>query len=185
MNIDIRFEGKKFSPKKLKHLTKLPIEVIVESGEITSIGRYKNKPAPYGLGLLKVKSEPKKQVQDLLDIYLGKLVDKKDEIKLSGVEEIIIDVETPFVKDSEFSFEKSILVKLLQLNARIDIHSIKDESASEKLTYIKLVNELNSLIDSLNTSNKVEIIKYFEKYIKTDYNTLSKGIKRVRKTAKS
>ena len=80
INIDIRFEGKKFSPRTLKNLTKLPIEVIMESGEIASLGRYKNKPAPYGLGLLSVKVDPKKRLNDMLVGYLNKLVNKKREL---------------------------------------------------------------------------------------------------------
>lgn len=131
INIDIRFEGKNFSPRTLKDLTKLPIEVIMESGEIATIGRYKNKRSPYGLALLNIKPDPKKNLNDLLDDYLSKLVNRKKEIEQSGVEEIVIDVETPILKDSEFSLEKNLWNKLSALNARVDVHFV---SASSRIS---------------------------------------------------
>src|ERR1041385_4422595 len=109
VNIDIRFEGEKFSPRKLKELTGLPIETLAEYGEIAAKGRFKGKSFPYGLALLRVDKHSDKDITYILEKYLNKLLDKKKEISKSGVDDIIIDVETPPFKESGFSFENEIL----------------------------------------------------------------------------
>lgn len=140
INIDIRFEGDKFSPKKLKSLTGLPIETLAEYGEIANKGRYRGKLYPYGIALLKVDKQPNKDVNYILDKYLNKLLDKKKELYQSGVEDIVIDVETLPHKESGLSFENDLLLKISKLNARIDVHTINgneyEPSISELRSYI-------------------------------------------------
>ena len=117
-NIDIHFKGNSFSPKKLSELTRLPIESLVESGEISKIGRYRGKPSPYGIGLLKLNPE-----ENVIDKYCTILLGYKSALKESKVEEILFDIET----NDGFQYF-SILPKtakiLSTLNARIEFHKI-------------------------------------------------------------
>src|SRR6185436_4912247 len=159
INIDIRFEGDKFYPTKLRDLTGFPIEVLSEYGEIADKGRYKGKPSPYGLALLKIERE--KENDDLNEVfnrYLEKLLSKKEQLNEIGVEEIIIDVETPILKESEFSFNNELLQKIFQLNAIIDWHTISSEdytlSISEFRAYLEKIND--EIQKSHFNTNKLE-----------------------------
>ncbi len=145
INIDIRFEGDKFSPVKLKGLTGLPIETLAEYGEIARKGRYRGKSSPYGLALLKVEEQPNKNIYFILNKYLKKLLDKKREISNSGVEEIVIDVETPPHRESGLSFDNDILLKVSKLNARIDVHTISENEYEPSLSELRsfVIRKLN------------------------------------------
>jgi hypothetical protein len=125
--IDIKFEGSKFSPKTLMNLTKLPLEVLAEYGEIASRGRYKGKKSPYGLALLKV--EPKNNFENLEDALrkvVKKLISHKKHLAECNVEEISVDVEN----NSSYKLEKDIIKDLSKLNANIDINPIEEIGAS-------------------------------------------------------
>jgi hypothetical protein len=125
--IDIRFEGDRFSPKKLKKLTQLPIEILAEYGEIAKKGRYKNKPTPYGLALLKVEKNGKKDLRTNLFNSIKFLLTEKQALKKSGVEDIIVDIETSPNIEEGFYFDEDILASLSKLKAKIEFHTVKDE----------------------------------------------------------
>lgn len=148
INIDIRFEGDKFSPKKLRELTGFPIEALAEYGEIAQKGRFRGKSSPYGLALLKVEKQPNRDINYLLDKYLNKLIGKRKEISKSGVEDIIIDVETPPNKESGLSFENDVLLKVSKLNARIDVHTVSESEYEPSLSDIRayITNRLDDEI---------------------------------------
>lgn len=127
--IDIRLEGDNFSPIKLKSLTNLPIEVIAEKGEIAKKGRYKGKPYPFGMALIKVDGKSKDDFNNILGGYLAILLkDKKKALKQSGVEDIVVDVETPSHQDSRFSFEKKLIKEISNLNARIEFQTSEEQN---------------------------------------------------------
>lgn len=52
ISASILFQGEKFSPKKATEITGLNFSEMNEVGEIGKKGRYKNKPIPFGYGLL-------------------------------------------------------------------------------------------------------------------------------------
>ena len=172
VNIDIRFEGNKLSPEKLKTLTGFPIEVLAEYGEVAKIGRYKGMPSPYGLALLKVSKKQNKNINDILNTYLNKLIVKKEKLARIGVEEIIIDVETPPIKESELSFDKNILSKLLKLNARIDVHAINEEDEPD-FAFNKA--ELIESIASKAKLTKAEAIRSLAAFVSATSKSLKGG----------
>ncbi len=121
--VDIRFKGKGFSPKKLGEVTKLPIEVLVESGEKGKIGRYRGKPSPYGIGLLKIDTLDNQKLISYCDI----LIKKKDELKAANLEEIVFDIETSSKNLSSFTINSELAKMLVLLNARLEFNQIEED----------------------------------------------------------
>jgi len=178
--IDIQFRGLGFSPKKLAALTGLPIEPLVESGEIAKIGRYRDKPSPYGLALLKVP--PKANA--ILN-YSNLLLKQKDLLEECNVQEILFDVETSYEGFKEISITPKLACNLSILNARIEFNKIENENdfdnLSEKLLRIILSSpsftkkeitehllvllDKNKLLKQISSQIALEIIKHLSKNI--------------------
>lgn len=132
--IDIRLEGDKFSPKKLRELTNLPLEAIAEYGEVAQTGRYKGKPSPYGMALIKVDGTDEENFNKIISQYLSLLAqDNKRAIKESGVDDIIIDVETLPNKETNFSFNPEIIQEISKLKGRIDFQTIEEDAEEYSL----------------------------------------------------
>ncbi|MDI1316265.1 hypothetical protein [Flavobacterium sp.] len=122
--IDIVFEGKKFSPKLLKEMTQLNIESLVEYGEISKRGRFKNTPSPYGLGLLKLNNIEEMNIDKSLNMIVDNLLSKKSILNKCGVEEITLDLESFSQNEIEYKISREIIKKISNLNASIEISSI-------------------------------------------------------------
>jgi len=128
-NIDIRLEGSKFSPKKLKAITNLPVEILAEKGEIAKKGRYKGKPSPYGIALIPVNESSKENLSTVMSRYTQMLLkDGKKALKESGVEEIVVDIETSPHSIAGFSFEEKLIHEISELNARIVFQTVEDNT---------------------------------------------------------
>jgi DNA-directed RNA polymerase sigma subunit (sigma70/sigma32) len=129
--IDIRFEGDKFSPKLMKKLTNFQLLSLAEYGEIAKTGRYKNRPSPYGMAILKT-NEPigNEDINKVLNNYIEKLYKKAEDIKKSGVQEIIFEIGSSIDTSSELSIDKRILKKLAKLNAKINFYTIGSKIAT-------------------------------------------------------
>jgi hypothetical protein len=158
--IDIQFKGKGFSPKGLASKTGLPIESLIESGELGKIGRFKNKPTPFGIGLLKV--EPN---QNAFIEYSDMLLEKRHLLQGSNVEEIIFDIDATPQFLENFTISNDILTKISLLNARIQFHARKEDSDD----FATLLTKLSSKISNSTISNKPrvrEILRSIEKYNK-------------------
>lgn len=125
--IDIRFEGNRFYPSKLKRKLNLPIEVLAEYGTIAANGRYKGQPSPYGMGLLEISPEKQENINDLFLEYCNKLLEWKDDLKECGVDEIIIDIANAKNSPFDISLSIDVLHNLSLINARVELHSINDE----------------------------------------------------------
>jgi hypothetical protein len=109
--IDIVFEGNKFSPKKLRQLTNLDIEILAEYGEIGRNGRYKGKIMPYGLGMLKVSQTLSEDINLTLKKVIDDLLLKRAAITSSGVDEITLDLENFSESEVEISIDRNIIKK--------------------------------------------------------------------------
>lgn len=122
--IDVVFEGEKFSPLRLKKLTQLDIEKLVEYGEIGKKGRYKDKPSPYGLGVLKINITENANVEDSLNKIIDNLLSKKSILRECGVDEITLDLESFSQNEVEYKISREIIKKISELNANIEISSV-------------------------------------------------------------
>lgn len=131
--IDIQFKGDGFSPKKLKNSTGLPLEILVETGEKSKKGRYKGKPSPYGIALLKI--EP---TQDSIINWCNQLLLLKSNLKKSSVKEIIFDIESTNENFSNFSITKELSSKLNKLNAIINFTKTPNVEVDEFLKKVLL-----------------------------------------------
>jgi RNA polymerase sigma factor (sigma-70 family) len=174
-HIDIRFEGSKFSPKMMRKLTRLPIESLMEYGEIAKIGRYKDKPSPYGIGIIKIdKSISNEDLNKVLDDYIKRLYRKAEAIRKSGAQEIIFEIGSTIGTSSELSIDNNILKKLSKLRARINIYTVGDNSVNLKKskTTKQIRNKKSAALDIyLKEVNQVEPIA------PKDEMTLAKKIK--------
>jgi hypothetical protein len=171
--IDIRFEGNKFYPSKLNQKLNLPIEVLAEYGEISSNGRYKGQPSPYGMGLLEISlSEKQNNINELFREYCIKLLEWKDDLKEYGVEEIIIDIANARDFPMDLSLSNDILHSLSLINARVEFHSINEEVEPENKTeslknrnqFFKRDRLYQKVLSSLKKHpfiNKADAIPYF------------------------
>ena len=152
--IDIQFKGNGFSPSRLRDLTGLPVEPIIESGEISQIGRYKGKPSPYGFGLLKV--EPKANV---IYKYANILNAKKKALVEAKVDEIVFDIEADNMGFASIVIPPEVSKLLSEINARIEFHKIPD-SDSDNLVNLaeKLITHVTSSTSSVQDKVKYEAL---------------------------
>ena len=122
--LDIRFEGDRFYPTKLKEQIDLPIEILAEYGKAASKGRYKGVPSPYGLALLELKVF-NNDINGLLEHYILKLEENKMVLAGCGVEAVIFDLgdskETPL----EIAIPNQLMQKLVSINGSIEVHTIE------------------------------------------------------------
>jgi len=152
--IDIRFEGSKFYPSKLKKKLNLPIEVLAEYGEISPSGRYKGQPSPYGMGLLEVSSK-EMDTNDLLKEYSLKLNEWKNDLQECGVDEIIFDIEDSTDSPFEISLSKDLMRSLTLMNVSIEIHSPEiEEEIENRNKKIKTILSALKKEDFTNTITK-------------------------------
>ncbi len=138
--IDIRFEGDNFRPSELMDKTKWPLNILVEAGQISPRGKFKGKPSPYGIAFftINMNSDINDPIE-LIDIYSDKLLYNQDNLRESGVEDIIFDIETSNSKEYNYSLDEKIIKKLSQLNARVDFHGNEMEiDIDQWLKYVYL-----------------------------------------------
>ena len=154
--IDIVFEGKEFYPSKLKELTGFDIEELAEYGQIAKRGRYKGKPSPYGLAILKIQDTVFDDINIVLDEIIQELLNKRPQLSQSGVDEITLDFDNFSESEIEIKINKEILKKISELNANIDILSthVRTLLLPTQRRYIYYSNE-----ESLNA--EIEDLKYF------------------------
>jgi len=153
--IDIQFNGDGFSPKTLRNLTKLPLEIIVESGEIASKGRYKEKKSPFGIALLKIDNS-----ENVLLDWSKKLISFKDYLKLSNVGEIIFDIQSTNDNFKNFTITSELANNLSVLNAKIKFNKIEDDNLDEVITKLIFhISHTSSIPSSDLLQKKLEILR--------------------------
>lgn len=197
--IDIQLKGNGFSPKALKRITNLPLEILVESGQIAKIGRYKGEKSPFGIALLKLEDS-----ENVLIDWSRKLLKIKDKLAETQVEEIIFDIESSSDNFKKFTVTTELANNLTQLNAKINFNKIEEDNLDEVISKLifhisnnhsipnwkDLQVNLNSLrilyagnnispqtaygliifmLESSNKSSTESVKDTFEKYIK-EYN---------------
>jgi len=111
----------------LRELSGLPVETIVEAGDIGTKGRYKGKPTAYGLGILAVKEFD----SEVLNNFLGQLLTQKLILENTNVEEVVIDFDANTTGLSSFNFSAELLKKIYDLNARLELNNHKAEGKEE------------------------------------------------------
>jgi hypothetical protein len=157
--IDIQFKGKGFVPTALSEGINLPIETLVSTGELGKVGRYKGKPVPYGIGLLKINP-----TADMINKYSELLLQNKAKLKKYNVEEIIFDVDANSTGLKKISISSNLLKKLSSLNARIQFNNYQlpeSDSPSRIDNGTAVSTTLNKnkkkIEDFLSTASKSEI----------------------------
>lgn len=131
--IDIRLEGDKFHPSKLKNLIDVPVKILAEYGEIATKGRYKGKSLPYGMALLTF-TQNKEDIQLALEYYCSKLLSWNQHMRDSGVEDIIVDVGYYDEAPIEFSISRALMNTFQELNVTLEFHTVSNEVKLEHNT---------------------------------------------------
>src|ERR1051325_3997492 len=114
---DIVFEGKNFLPGKLKELSGFELEILAGYGKIAGKGRYKGQKSPYGLALLKVSGVASEDLNKVLKKTIAQLLQHKELIQRSGVEEITLDLENFSKSEVGITIDKELIKKISELNA--------------------------------------------------------------------
>lgn len=160
--IDIQFKGKDFVPAALSEGINLPIETLVSSGALGRVGRYKGKPVPYGIGLLKINP-----TAETMNQYSDVLLKNRAKLKKYNVEEIVFDVDANSTGLEKISISGNLLKKLSSLNARIQFHNHQwGESDSP------LQNDEGVAIPAILNANKKKIENFLSTASKSEMKNL-------------
>lgn len=156
--IDIQFKGKLLYPNALAEKVNLPIETLVSSGELGKVGRYKGKPMPYGIGLLKIKPDI-----ETVNKYSDILLKNKSKLKKYHVDEIIFDVDANSEELENFSISSSLLKKLSALNAKIQFYN--HDMAKDDFSL--LIDKIITKVSTFTYPNKKKIRDFFQETAST------------------
>lgn len=137
--IDIQFKGKGLFPSVLAEKISLPIETLVSSGELGKVGRYKGKPVPYGIGLLKIAP-----TVETITEYSEILIKNKSKLKKYNVEEIIFDVDANSEELERLSISSSLLKKLSSLNAQIQFYNHEVANDDFSVVFDKIITKIST-----------------------------------------
>ncbi len=121
--INIQLKGDDFSPTMLREKTNLPIEVIIDSGDIAKIGRYKGKKSPYGIGVISFLFDEAKVIG-----YSNKL--KKIKRTEHHLDEIVFDFI--FAENESFDISPIVLKSITDISANFTITDSKPHQKTVK-----------------------------------------------------
>lgn len=153
--IDIQFKGNGFSPKTLKKLTDLPLEILIESGQIAKIGRYKSEKSPFGIALLKLENS-----DNVLTEWSKKLLDIQESLLQSKVEEIVFDIEFTIENFKNFTVTTELANNLSLLNAKINFNKIEEDNLEEVISkFISHISQTPSIPNGENLQVNLNALK--------------------------
>ena len=92
------------------------MEIIVNSGDIANIGRYKGKKSPFGIGIISFEFN-----SELILEWSTKLKSLKKIFKECKVDEIIFDLEADSEELESFNISPELAKNLSDLNADFNI----------------------------------------------------------------
>lgn len=168
--VRVQLLGDGFSPKKLKERTKLPIESLVEFGEVYKNGRFKGKPSPYGFGYISVGVLNERTLEE----YADKLIMYQSDLLENAVDEIVFDVYAPNKYIKAISVTPSFAGKLNELGARIEFTNSDSIEVLPNLKQSqKVISELSSLMPNFQKYSKL-VNKLFKAIEEDDPHTISK-----------
>ena len=110
--IDVQFKGNGLVPEQLSMQLNLPLTVLMSSGTIATIGRYKGHKAPYGIGVHQIN------YNDLI-LFIDQLFAQRHVLSLCHVDTILFDIAGTETLQNRVVFNDAYLNKMKQLNASI------------------------------------------------------------------
>ncbi|WP_425656384.1 hypothetical protein [Tenacibaculum ascidiaceicola] len=152
--INIQLSGESFSPKTLKKHTKLPIDVLVEAGEIAKKGRYKDKTSPYGLGIITIEASID-SIEKWCEIFLN----FKNYLEISKLQEIVFDTYIDCTNLRSYTITSELAGKLNKLNASINFTQLQNTDYYDSL--LKILKDFNyqkEFIKTTSQTSKIEIL---------------------------
>ncbi|MGI9192125.1 MAG: hypothetical protein ACR2IL_08370 [Chitinophagaceae bacterium] len=112
--IDVQFKGNGLVPEQLAKQLNLPLTVLMSSGAIAPIGRYKGQESPYGIGVYQIKFN----YDDLIQL-IDYLYEQRHELNSCFVDTIIFDIPGTETLQNQFVFNAMYLNKMKHLKASI------------------------------------------------------------------
>jgi hypothetical protein len=168
-NLSVRFEGDKFSPKMLKTLTGWNLEVIAEYNEIADKGRYKGKKSPYGLAVLELKNNAKKNITEDVQNSLQDLHSNKANLKKAKSEVITLNIHGLKFDNNLLSHEYQKIAKDLHLkfeNTGVDSMIISGIRKTKKTTIDNSTKaQARAMIKLWFQNNPESLLKELEKIL--------------------
>jgi hypothetical protein len=118
------FWGEKFSPKLASQKTKLFFDEAEEVGKIGKVGRYRNKPQPYGASVIRV---PDNVENDKKIEWLAKQIKPNlSAIRKCGATDIYVDVAVYHDGQCNFEFDPPEMKLLSDLDLSFAISVYED-----------------------------------------------------------
>jgi hypothetical protein len=118
------FWGEKFSPKLVSKRTKLLFDEAEEVGQIGKVGKYRNKPQPYGASVIRVPDNVK---NDRKIEWLAKQIKPKlSAIRKCGATDIYVDVAIYHDGQCNFEFDPLEMKLLSDLGLSFAISVYED-----------------------------------------------------------
>jgi hypothetical protein len=119
------FWGKNFSPKLASKKTKLVFDESEEVGTIGKLGRYQDKPQPYGASAIRIPDNVKSEKK--IEWLNKKVKPNLSVIRECGATDIYIDVAIYHDGQCNFEFDPAELKLLADLNLPFAISVYEDE----------------------------------------------------------
>lgn len=105
----------------------MPIKILAEYGKISTKGRYKNQPSPYGMCLIQIsRNDDQTDLDQLIERAIVNLIAHKQDLTDSGVDEIIVQIGSPADAASETSLSQKVVHLLSELNAKVELYSLSN-----------------------------------------------------------
>ena len=127
LRLSVLLRGANFSPIEAEDVTGLRLSDKLECGEISPIGRYRDKPVPYGTAQLQVPDEI--PYDDRLIWIVKALEENLKKLYDCGAEETQIYAGYFYKDQCNFGFSKDELSAIAELNIDFDIscYDISDD----------------------------------------------------------
>jgi hypothetical protein len=112
--------GESFSPRKFENKTGLKLSQTNEKGDIGKVGKSRNKPMPYGSGILEFPEDEKFALSSeskLLKALTGFI----EEAKVAGAEDIDMYLNVEYTDQCNFTLEPEFLKIVSQLSIPVSI----------------------------------------------------------------
>lgn len=123
--------GESFSPRKFENETGLKLSQANEKGDIGKVGKSRNKPIPYGSGILEFPEDAEFALSSDSRL-LRALTRFMEEAKVAGAEDIDIYLNIEYTDQCNFTLDPEFLKIVSQLSIPISISCYPTTANSEE-----------------------------------------------------
>lgn len=126
----LKMSGEDFSPSRFEKSTGMIFSEKIERGDIGVRGRWKDKPIPYGMGVLEVPNTVPKG--ERFSWLLGAAVPHSEQFSSQGAE-IILHLCVAYKNQCNMEFTPEEILKIGKLGANFTISCYEDDDLKDEL----------------------------------------------------